>query len=130
MIRHHRLQVLAVLAVGAVGGWLAASGRLPLQSRSDVAQPTQAPSPTPGAACCVGTERGVLLAQASPPTTALPILASQRAADAGRKPNIVFIMGDDIGVWNIGAYHRGMSAGKTPNLDRLASQGMLFTDYY
>ena len=39
-------------------------------------------------------------------------------------------MGDDVGVWNIGAYHRGMMAGRTPNLDRLASQGMLFTDYY
>src|SRR4051812_33066901 len=48
----------------------------------------------------------------------------------GRKPNIVFIMGDDIGMWNIGAYHRGMMAGRTPNLDRLAKQGMLFTDYY
>ena len=34
-----------------------------------------------------------------------------------KKPNIVFIMGDDIGMWNIGAYHRGMMAGLTPNLD-------------
>jgi arylsulfatase A-like enzyme len=39
-------------------------------------------------------------------------------------------MGDDIGVWNIGAYHRGMMAGKTPNIDRIAKEGMLFTDYY
>jgi arylsulfatase A-like enzyme len=48
------------------------------------------------------------------------------------KPNIVVIMGDDIGIWNIGAYHRGMMlmSGKTPNLNKLASQGMLFTDYY
>src|SRR5262245_8323341 len=46
------------------------------------------------------------------------------------KPNIVFIMGDDIGWFNIGAYHRGMMAGRTPNIDRLASEGMLFTDYY
>ncbi len=49
---------------------------------------------------------------------------------AARKPNIVVIMGDDIGVWNIGAYHRGMMAGRTPNLDRIAAEGMLFTDYY
>ena len=47
-----------------------------------------------------------------------------------RKPNIVVIMGDDIGMWNIGAYHRGMMAGRTPNLDKLAKEGMLFTDYY
>ena len=39
-------------------------------------------------------------------------------------------MGDDIGWFNIGAYHRGMMSGKTPNIDRLAAEGMLFTDYY
>ena len=49
---------------------------------------------------------------------------------SGKKPNIVVIMGDDVGSLNIGAYHRGMMAGQTPNLDRLAAQGMLFTDYY
>ncbi len=47
-----------------------------------------------------------------------------------KKPNILVIMGDDIGMWNIGAYHRGMMAGRTPNLDKLAKEGMLFTDYY
>ena len=47
-----------------------------------------------------------------------------------KKPNIVVIMGDDIGMWNIGAYHRGLMAGKTPNLDAIAREGMLFTDYY
>jgi hypothetical protein len=46
------------------------------------------------------------------------------------KPNIIFIMGDDIGWFNIGAYHQGMMAGKTPNLDQLAAEGMRFTDYY
>ena len=52
------------------------------------------------------------------------------AKDEAKKPNIVFIMGDDIGIWNIGAYHRGMMAGRTPNLDSMAKGGMLFTDYY
>src|SRR5258707_6614564 len=56
------------------------------------------------------------------------LAASSPAADG--KPNIVVIMGDDIGIWNIGAYSRGMMAGRTPNLDKLASEGMLFTDYY
>src|SRR4030088_341677 len=46
------------------------------------------------------------------------------------KPNIVVIMGDDIGMWNIGAYQRGLMAGRTPNIDKLAKEGMLFTDYY
>lgn len=51
--------------------------------------------------------RGVMLAQAG----ALPI----RGEGDGKKPNIVIIMGDDIGMWNIGAYHRGLMAGRTPN---------------
>jgi arylsulfatase len=46
------------------------------------------------------------------------------------QPNIVAIMGDDIGWFNIGAYHQGMMASRTPNLDRLAAEGMRFTDYY
>src|SRR5499425_3344183 len=46
------------------------------------------------------------------------------------KPNIVFIMGDDIGWFNIGAYHQGIMAGRTPNLDRMAAEGTRFTDYY
>jgi arylsulfatase len=49
---------------------------------------------------------------------------------SARKPNILVIMGDDVGWFNIGAYHRGIMSGKTPNLDRLAAQGMMFTDYY
>jgi len=49
---------------------------------------------------------------------------------ATKQPNIVAIMSDDVGIWNIGAYHRGMMAGRTPNLDKLAAEGMIFTDYY
>jgi len=52
-------------------------------------------------------------------------VVSIQAAD--KKPNIVFIMGDDVGWFNIGAYHQGIMSGKTPNLDRLASEGMRFT---
>jgi arylsulfatase A-like enzyme len=51
-------------------------------------------------------------------------------APAGRPPNIVVIMGDDIGWFNIGAYNQGIMSGKTPNLDKLAAEGMRFTDYY
>lgn len=56
--------------------------------------------------------------------------ASTPAVAQQQKPNIVVIMGDDIGMWNIGAYHRGLMAGRTPNLDKIAKEGMLFTDYY
>ena len=61
--------------------------------------------------------------------TALMSVATPSSAQ-DKKPNILFIMGDDIGMWNIGAYSRGMMAGTTPNLDKLAKEGMLFTDYY
>src|SRR6516225_5644544 len=47
-----------------------------------------------------------------------------------KKPNIIFIMGDDVGWFNIGAYHQGIMSGKTPNIDRIAREGMRFTDYY
>jgi arylsulfatase A-like enzyme len=58
----------------------------------------------------------------------LPLAASALAQD--KKPNIVVIMGDDIGWENIGAYHQGLMYNTTPNLDKLASEGMRFTDYY
>src|SRR5499425_2687667 len=46
------------------------------------------------------------------------------------KPNILVIMGDDIGYWNISAYNRGMMGYRTPNIDRIANEGAIFTDYY
>jgi arylsulfatase A-like enzyme len=55
---------------------------------------------------------------------------AKSTAPKPQQPNIVFVMGDDIGWFNIGAYHQGMMAGRTPNLDRLAAEGMRFTDYY
>ncbi|MGO9597317.1 MAG: arylsulfatase [Isosphaeraceae bacterium] len=61
-------------------------------------------------------------------TTTVAVQAQE--SSAAKKPNIVVIMADDVGWFNIGAYHRGIMAGRTPNLDTLASQGMLFTDYY
>jgi arylsulfatase A-like enzyme len=61
----------------------------------------------------------------------LGLLQPPAAAQApARPPNILVIMGDDVGWFNIGAYHQGIMSGKTPNLDKLAAEGMRFTDYY
>ena len=49
---------------------------------------------------------------------------------AADKPNIVVIWGDDIGYWNISAYNQGMMGYETPNIDSLAKEGALFTDWY
>src|ERR1700693_5558911 len=62
--------------------------------------------------------------------TLFAVAGAPAAKAQEKKPNIIVIMGDDIGIWNIGAYSRGMMAGRTPNLDKIAKEGMLFTDYY
>ena len=49
--------------------------------------------------------------------------------DKPNQPNIVVIFGDDIGMWNVGLYTHGMM-GWTPSIDRIAADGMLFTDHY
>src|SRR5258708_39754265 len=49
---------------------------------------------------------------------------------AGKKPNILFIMGDDIGWMQPSCYHRGLMVGETPNIDRIASEGGRFMHYY
>ncbi len=60
----------------------------------------------------------------------ITMAAAPAVAQQQQKPNILVIMGDDVGWFNIGAYHHGIMSGKTPNLDKLASEGMTFTDYY
>ncbi len=69
---------------------------------------------------------GLLLAL--PATEASAQQGQPRAA--GKKPNILVIWGDDIGTWNISHNNRGMMGYKTPNIDRIAREGVSFTDYY
>ena len=56
--------------------------------------------------------------------------AAARAQEAKGKPNILVIMGDDVGYWNLSTYNQGMMGYRTPNLDRIANEGMKFTDAY
>ncbi|HJZ56858.1 MAG TPA: arylsulfatase [Gemmataceae bacterium] len=128
MFTRSRFVALLTLGIGVTLGYAAASGKLNPFPRSDAAPTGESANPAtcqPGdGTCCADAERARLLAAANS-----NVNATLQPKD-GKKPNIVVIMGDDVGIWNIGAYHRGMSSGKTPNLDKLASQGMLFTDYY
>src|SRR5262249_11230903 len=66
-------------------------------------------------ACCDDVNKGQLLA-----------LAARKADDNGKKPNILFIMGDDIGWMQPSCYHRGLMVGETPNIDRIAREGAIF----
>jgi arylsulfatase A-like enzyme len=56
--------------------------------------------------------------------------APAASAQQPQRPNILVIMADDIGYWNISAYNRGMMGYHTPNIDRIANEGAIFTDYY
>jgi arylsulfatase A-like enzyme len=58
------------------------------------------------------------------------LLMFSGAAMAAKKPNILVLWGDDIGVWNTSAYNRGGMGYKTPNIDSIADEGALFTDMY
>jgi hypothetical protein len=56
----------------------------------------------------------------------IPAAAQQQ----GAKPNVLFIMGDDIGWMQPSIYHQGLMVGETPNIDRIGQEGAKFTDYY
>src|ERR1700704_4591194 len=69
----------------------------------------------------------VALAAISLPAVTLPAFAQTPPAG---KPNILFIMGDDIGLYQPSIYHRGLMVGETPNIDRIGNEGAIFTHYY
>jgi len=63
-------------------------------------------------------------------TTVESAVAQKKSKKKTEKPNVLVIWGDDIGMWNISAYHRGLLGGSTPNIDRIGTEGALFTDHY
>ena len=67
---------------------------------------------------------GLLAALAAVTVASPPAIAQQQ-----QKPNILFIMGDDIGWMQPSVYHRGLMVGETPNIDRIANEGAIFMDY-
>ena len=75
------------------------------------------------------TRAKLLAGVLAPGLLPLSLAVAAVPASAQDRPNILVIMGDDIGMWNVGAYTHGMM-GRTPNIDRIADEGMLFTDHY
>src|SRR5262249_25002725 len=133
MLKNIRVQMIAMLAIAGLLGFAAGSVKLDAFGRANEQQPQlsmahKESAACASAACCSeGLSRRQFVAMADPKVKETLTQAQEKN---GKKPNILFIMGDDIGMWNIGAYHRGLMAGRTPNLDKLAKEGMLFTDYY
>jgi hypothetical protein len=129
-----------MVAVGALLGWLAASGKVIVVDRAEAAP---ASAPVAGAGRQAGSHR--LANQALQEQRGccekgsrnnLLVLAEQNDRGAAKlrqdskKPNILVIFGDDIGQSNVSAYTHGLMGYHTPNIDRIAQEGMMFTDYY
>jgi arylsulfatase A-like enzyme len=60
---------------------------------------------------------------------AVTVTGMPASAQQPQKPNILFIMGDDIGWMQPSIYHRGLMVGETPNIDRIGNEGAIFMDY-
>jgi arylsulfatase A-like enzyme len=73
---------------------------------------------------------GTALAAATAALATAAAVNSAQAQPAGSKPNILFIMGDDIGWFNLSAYNMGIMGYRTPNIDRIGREGAVFTDWY
>jgi arylsulfatase len=127
------VQMIAMLAVGGLLGFAAASGRLDVFGRAGDKQPQpsvagkgSSPAGTTAACCSEDLTKGQLVALADPKVKAAVATAQE---SNGKKPNILFVMGDDIGWMQPACYHRGLMVGETPNIDRIANEGALFMDY-
>ena len=74
--------------------------------------------------------RSMLVSTAALAAVSLPAMSLPASAQApAGKPNILFIMGDDIGWMQPSIYHRGLMVGETPNIDRIGNEGAIFMDY-
>jgi hypothetical protein len=73
---------------------------------------------------------GTTLAAASAVGSPVRSAQAQAAGAAGAKPNILMIMADDIGWFNVSAYNMGVMGYRTPNIDRIGKEGAVFTDWY
>ncbi len=133
-----QLQSVAVLATGAVLGFIAATGDTPAPARAEAVRPASAVAVEvianqieAKAPCCdAKLDRTLALADAVAVANAETLVQVEKATKAGKKPNIVIIWGDDVGQSNISAYSMGLMGYRTPNIDRVAKEGMIFTDYY
>src|SRR5579872_3692542 len=72
---------------------------------------------------------GALAVLCTTATLASAPASAQQQGQQGQKPNILFIMGDDIGWMQPSIYHRGLMVGETPNIDRIGNEGAIFMDY-
>lgn len=92
-----------------------------------VEAPTPAPTPTDEE---ISQEGKSIIDHLTSPAAIIGHMLVKGVADKTKAPNIVVIMGDDIGIQNISAYHRGKMGGSTPNIDKIGADGAIFQTYY
>ena len=125
-----KIQLLIVLAGGAALGYIAGSGRSPAATaRADSTfQAIRAAAVLPDAkpsVCCSELGRSRLLAMGGAAAQTQEVIPQQKS-----KPNILVIFGDDIGITNLSCYSGGLMGYETPNIDRIAKEGVRFLHYY
>jgi len=132
MFRRTHVRAVVMMAIGSMLGFAAAMGKVGPDQRAAAGQTaatTTADSPRASAerpaASCDGANKGAILALAAHNET-----VAARAQESGKKPNFCIIWGDDIGQSNISAYSHGLMGYQTPNIDRVAREGIMFTDFY
>src|SRR5262249_15065004 len=124
-----RLIPVGLVGLGALLGYATAAGHLSPFDRAAAAPTVTHPvASTPASlpTCCATDGARVDVSA----LVAHNAKVSANLQQAGKKPHICIIWGDDIGQSNVSAYSRGMMGYQTPNIDRVAKEGMMFTDYY
>src|SRR5262245_57355189 len=132
-----KLPGVAAVALGALLGYAVGAGKISLGRSADAAPSapsgtvvqTNVPSIDAPPCCSDGLSKSQFVSAVTPPK---PLADAVRKGQEknGKKPNILFIMGDDIGWMQPGCYHRGLMVGETPNIDRIAKEGGIFMHYY
>ena len=132
MFRRIHMRSISMLVIGSLLGLAGATGKLNLDRRASAQQPSAVttaerpfaiPRKPTGSFADVKEGKTVALASHN-------LKVAAEAQKSGKKPNILVIFGDDIGYWNVSAYNRGMMGYRTPNIDRIAREGAVFTDHY
>ncbi len=127
-MRKTRIGGLATLAIAAAVLTLAGCGKQE-EPKTPAAQAPAAQSSAEAPAAPPAARENPPVA-ANAPESAASAPALPPVANSGKKPNILVIFGDDIGQTNISAYSHGVVGYRTPNIDRIAREGMMMTDYY
>lgn len=117
-----------LLGLGIAAGWLnplSSASAAPTEKSVVVANTETKPTEVGLGDCCSNASKAQILAISTHNSK-----VTSKAAQDGKKPNVLVVWGDDIGQFNISAYNHGMMGYRTPNIDRLAAEGALFTDWY